>query len=171
MNLDYCLAQLTSNAKAIEQLVAGLDNEMARWKPSDKDWSVLEVINHLADEEREDFRARFQFIISGASGNPSPNDPEAKVIERRYNERDLSSSVADYLNERQQSLSWLRGLTDIPFGNQYSSPQGWSISAGDMLVSWVAHDVLHMRQLTELKWGYQMKQFAPYDPGYAGDWL
>ncbi len=170
MDWAYCLAQLTTNASAIEQMVAGLDNETARWKPTENDWSVLEVMNHLADEEREDFRIRFQFIISGASGEPQPNDPIRKVTERRYNERDLQASVADYLNERKQSLEWLRGLQDIPFDNKYSSPQGWSVSAGDMLVSWVAHDVLHMRQLTELKWGYQMHQFSPYDPEYAGDW-
>ena len=170
MNLEYCLAQLTSNAAAIEQMVAGLDSESAHWKPSDKDWSVVEVMCHLADEEREDFRIRFQFIISGASGDPPPNDSDKKVTERRYNERDLASSLADYLNERQQSLEWLRGLTNIPFDNKNKWPQGRSMSAGDMLVSWVAHDVLHIRQLTELKWGYQMQQFAPYDPAYAGDW-
>ena len=170
MNLEYCLVQLTSNAAAIEQMVAGLDSESAHWKPSDKDWSVVEVMCHLADEEREDFRIRFQFIISGASGDPPPNDSDKKVTERRYNERDLASSLADYLNERQQSLDWLRGLTNIPFDNKVTWSWGRSISVGDMLVSWVAHDVLHLRQLTELKWGYQMRQFAPYDPGYAGDW-
>ena len=169
MNFDYCLAQLTSNAAAIEQLVAGLDSESAHWKPSDKDWSVVEVMCHLADEEREDFRSRFQFIMSGASGDPPPND-SGNVTERRYNERDLASSLADYLNERKQSLDWLRGLTNIPFDKKTTWSWGRAISVGDMLVSWVAHDVLHIRQLTELKWGYQMQQFAPYDPGYAGDW-
>ena len=169
MNLDYCLAQLTSNAAAIEQLVAGLDSESAHWKPSDNDWSVVEVMCHLADEEREDFRSRFQFIMSGASGDPPPND-SGNVTERRYNERDLASSLADYLNERQRSLEWLRGLTNIPFDTKTTWSWGRTISVGDMLVSWVAHDVLHLRQLTELKWGYQMQQFAPYDPAYAGDW-
>ncbi len=170
MNWDYCLAQLTSNAKAIEQMVAGLDSESAHWKPSDKDWSVVEVMCHLADEEREDFRARFQFLLSGASGDPPPNDSEKKVIEGRFNERGLASSLADYLTERQQSLNWLRGLTNIPFDQKTTWSWGRTISVGDMLVSWVAHDVLHMRQLTERKWGYQMRQFAPYNPDYAGDW-
>ncbi len=169
MNWDYCLAQLTSNAKAIEQMVAGLDSESAHWKPSDNDWSVVEVMCHLADEEREDFRTRFQFLLDGKSGDPPPND-SGNVTGRRYNERDLASSLADYLNERQQSLNWLRGLTNIPFDNKVTWSWGRTISVGDMLVSWVAHDVLHMRQLTELKWGYQMQQFAPYNPDYAGDW-
>ena len=170
MNLEYCLAQLKSNAVVIEQMVAGLDSESAHWKPSDNDWSVVEVMCHLADEEREDFRSRFQFILSGASGDPPPNDTVKNVIERRYNERDLTSSLNDYLNERKQSLEWLRSLTNIPFDTTCQWSWGRTISVGDMLVSWVAHDVLHIRQLTELKWGYQMKQFAPYDPAYAGDW-
>ena len=56
MNFDYCIEQLTVNATALAALTAGIDAEQARWKPSPETWSVLEVVNHLADEEREDFR-------------------------------------------------------------------------------------------------------------------
>lgn len=170
MNLEYCLKQLSTNAETIDKMVAGVDDAQARWKPASDSWSVLEVVNHLADEEREDFRVRLDFIIKGAAGNPPPNDPVRNVIDRRYNDRELQASLADYLNERKRSLVWLGSLTAIPLENRYTSPQGWSISAGDMLVSWAAHDLLHLRQLTELKWSYQLTQFAPYDPEYAGGW-
>jgi hypothetical protein len=170
MNLSYCIGQLSANTAAIQHLVLTVSDEQARWKPSTSDWSALEVINHLADEEREDFRTRFRHILSGASGDPPPIRPQEWVIERGYNQRDLQASLDDFLSERQRSLEWLRQLTDPPLDNRYQSPQGWSISAGDMLVSWVAHDVLHLRQLVELKWAYQLQQFAPYSPQYAGDW-
>lgn len=170
MHWEFCLTQLSANAGAIKALVTGVDEAQAHWKPGPNDWSIIEVLNHLADEERDDFRARFQWIINGASGDPPPNDSDQKVTERRYNDRDLAASLADYLNEREQSLKWLRSLTDIPFDSTVTWSWGRTISAGDMFVSWVAHDVLHLRQLTELKWGYQATQFGGYDPGYAGDW-
>jgi hypothetical protein len=44
------------------------------------------------------------------------------------------------------------------------------LSAGDMLMSWVAHDLLHLRQLVELHYAYHKQQAQPYDIGYAGDW-
>lgn len=170
MNLDYCIAQLSANVVAIRELVNTVSDEQARWKPSATDWSVLEVVNHLADEEREDFRTRFRHIISGASGDPPAIHPQEWVTERGYNQRELQPSLNDYLSERQRSLVWLRQLVDPPLDNRYQSSQGWSVSAGDMLASWVAHDVLHMRQLVELKWAYQLQQVTPYSPQYAGDW-
>jgi hypothetical protein len=42
--------------------------------------------------------------------------------------------------------------------------------AGDMLAAWVAHDLLHMRQLVELHRTYTVTQLAPYDTRYAGEW-
>jgi len=39
-----------------------------------------------------------------------------------------------------------------------------------LFVAWVAHDLLHLRQLVELKWAYGQTQYAPYSAGYAGDW-
>lgn len=169
MNLDYCLNQLAVNAVAIQQLVAGVDAEQARWKPAPDRWSILEVINHLADEEREDFRARVEFILSGAPGDPPPIDPVAKVTERSYNTRDLHESLSDYMRERQKSLEWLKGLSNPQWDNTYTASWG-SIRVGDMMVSWAAHDLLHLRQINELKWAYNLLQYAPYSVDYAGDW-
>jgi hypothetical protein len=44
------------------------------------------------------------------------------------------------------------------------------ISAGDMFASWVAHDLLHIRQLVELHWAYTTRQLQPYNVEYAGGW-
>jgi hypothetical protein len=56
LNLIAIVAQLTNQAETIRSLVQGITDEQARWKPDAKSWSLLEVINHLGDEEREDFR-------------------------------------------------------------------------------------------------------------------
>lgn len=169
MDFDYCLRQLSANAAAIQHLVAGVDDQQAVWKPDAESWSILEVINHLADEEREDFRARVAFVLSGAPGDPPPNDPVAKVTERSYNTRNLGASVVDFLGEREDSLIWLKGLSQPNWDATYTAPWG-SIRAGDIMVSWAAHDLLHVRQINELKWAYSEKLFAPYSADYAGDW-
>jgi hypothetical protein len=44
------------------------------------------------------------------------------------------------------------------------------ISAGDLLAAWVAHHLLHMRQLVELHWAYTMADLQPYKVDYAGVW-
>jgi hypothetical protein len=52
---------------------------------------------------------------------------------------------------------------------EYRAPSG-SIRAGDLLAAWVAHDVLHMRQLAELKYAFMAQAMEPYTVKYAGEW-
>jgi hypothetical protein len=169
MDFDYCLRQLSANAAAIQHLVAGVDDQQAMWKPDTESWSILEAINHLADEEREDFRARLRFVLANVPGDPPAIDPINAVKERRYNERNLGASLVDFLAERENSLIWLRDLKEPNWDSTYTASWG-SIRSGDLLAAWVAHDLLHLRQLVELKWAYGLKQYTPYKPDYAGDW-
>jgi hypothetical protein len=169
MDFDYCLRQLSANAAAIQHLVAGVDDQQAMWKPDAESWSILEVINHLADEEREDFRARLRFVLANVPGDPPAIDPINAVKERRYNERNLGASLVDFMAERENSLIWLSDLKEPNWDSTYTASWG-SIRSGDLLAAWVAHDLLHLRQMVELKWAYGMKRYAPYDPKYAGEW-
>ena len=170
MNLSYCLTQLSSNAAAVQRLVETVRRDQACWRPGEDDWSILEVVNHLLDEEREDFRARLRHLLSGSVEPWPPIAPREWVTERDYNHRDLNESLAGYLHERQGSLDWLAQLSGVEWQARYRHPPLEGLSAGDLLASWVAHDLLHLRQLVELKWAYGRVQAAPYAPDYAGDW-
>ena len=63
MHGSYFTGQLTSNAGRFEALVQGVSEAQARWKPDAETWSILEIVNPLYDEEREDFRARLDNIL------------------------------------------------------------------------------------------------------------
>jgi hypothetical protein len=158
------------NANAVSALSADIDEAQARWKPSPADWSILEVVNHLYDEEREDFRTRLDLILHRSSDTWPPIDPPGWAIERRYNEQDPEESLANFLAERRASLAWLRRLENPNWENQSTHPAGFILSAGDMLASWLAHDYLHIRQLNELQYGYHVLNVVPYGVVYAGDW-
>ena len=169
MDLQSVVSQLDRNAQAIGALVAGCSDHQARWRPDATSWSVLEVINHLLDEEREDFRARIDQMVHRSEEAWFRIDPGGWVVERGYNQRELGSSLARFLAAREESLAWLQGLGQVRWAAQYPAPFG-SIRAGDILASWVAHDVLHTRQLVELKWAYLVQALEPYGVAYAGDW-
>lgn len=169
MDISPFLAQMVTNAERIRLFTEGISVEQARWKPDSDSWSILEVINHLYDEEREDFRVRLEIILAKNGAPWPPIDPQGWVTARRYNERDLDNSVNQFLLEREKTLSWLQGLEHPDFETVYTSPFG-SMSAGDMFAAMVSHDLLHLRQLVELHWAYTTDQLAPYQNGYAGDW-
>lgn len=169
MNVDYLTGQLKSNAQGIDSLVRHVTDDQAGWKPDPNAWSILEVINHLLDEEREDFRVRLDIILYHSNLPWPAIDPEGWVVERKYNMRYLQQSLNDYLTERKSSLQWLDTLDHPDWDKVYTSPFG-SMEAGDMLASWVAHDQLHMRQLIELHRAYTEVQAGPFSLDYAGEW-
>ena len=169
MELAFFTRQLTDNADRIDALVSGVSQEEARWKPDPNSWSILEVINHLHDEELEDFRVRLEIILHNPEKPWPPIDPEGWVSEQRYNEQDLEESLNLFLDERDASLAWLHGLENPDWQTTYEAPWG-EIRAGDMLVSWVTHDQLHMRQLVELHHLLTADQAKPFRLDYAGPW-
>ena len=57
---------------------------------------MLEIVNHLYDEEQYDFRVRLRYILESQEGDPPPIDPDGWAVERRYNERDLGDSLANF---------------------------------------------------------------------------
>src|SRR4026209_2968670 len=108
LNLSYYIVRLSQTVGVIAGLTNGVSTEQARWKPAADRWSILEVVNHLYDEERDDFRARLDGLLH-RPGQPLPSiDPPRWAVERRYNERDLAESLARFLDERQKSLAWLK---------------------------------------------------------------
>jgi hypothetical protein len=123
----------------------------------------------LLDEEREDFRPRLDLILHHPGELWPPIDPGGWVTSRYYNTRDLGETAVALAAERAASVAWLRGLEAPHWAAAQEMPWG-TIRAGDLLASWVAHDLLHMRQLVELFYAYAIAQQAPYSVRYAGEW-
>ena len=169
MDLDHVIERMAANASIVESLVKGIAADQASWKPAPDKWSILEVVNHLYDEEREDFRQRLQLVLTDAALHWPPIAPQEWVITRAYSERDLGQSLQNFLGERQKSLAWLRTLISPNLNNHHEREAG-SLSAGDLLASWLAHDFLHIRQLTRLHWQYLTANANPFLTDYAGPW-
>lgn len=169
MNYASLVTQMEVQAHAISALTGSLAPDDARWKPDAESWSVVEVINHLYDEERRDFRVRLDIILHHPQ-EPFPQiNPQGWVVHEKYNEREMATSLNNFLDERANSLKWLSGLGSPDWEATVTNQFG-TMTAGEMFSAWVAHDVLHLRQLVELRYALVKKHAAPFDIQYAGEW-
>ena len=151
-------------------LIEGIGDEQARWNPAPGAWSILEVTNHLHDEERDDFRLRLDLLLHHP-GTPWPGiDPEGWCLERTYNDRDPAESLERFRTERRKSITWLRSLEEPAWEKVYHHPRLGDLRAGDLLASWLVHDYLHARQLTKLHYAHAQTLMQPFDGNYAGPW-
>jgi len=169
MDEVYLKRQLALNRDRVAALARGISEDLAHWKPNQESWSVLEVICHLADEEEFDFPVRLQLILDKSDKAWPEIDPEGWVTERKYNEADLFETLNRYMGLRNEALAWLDSIENPDWDIVYEAPFG-EITAGDMFVSWVTHDLMHLRQLIELQRFYLVEQAKPYHMDYAGDW-
>jgi hypothetical protein len=169
MRLDVLRRELALGAETIRGLVAGVSPAEARVRPAPDAWSLLEVVCHLHDEEREDFRPRLDVVLHRPEEAWTRIDPAGWVTARGYNERDLGEVLLGFLTERERSLAWLGSLSAPDWKREYRAPFG-PITAGDLLASWAAHDLLHTRQLVELRRARLLDQTTGHSTQYAGDW-
>ena len=165
--LESVTARMAANAETIRTLVQPLTDEQATWRPAPEQWSVLEVVNHLLDEEQDDFRLRLDLTLHHPEKAWPGIDPKAAVRDRSYNERDPAESLQRFLEARDLSLSWLRTLKAPDWNRAHAHPKLGEIQAGELLASWLGHDYLHIRQIANLTFEYTAILAAPFSTRYA----
>ena len=170
MNLSGLIESLERFPKVLPVLLDGLDDERIRWKPPSGNWSILEIVCHLADEEVDDFRTRVQLTLENPEQEWPPIDPEGAATERKYNEANLPEVLDRFLTERATSVTWLRNVVEPDWDKAYQHPRFGPIQAGEVMAAWVAHDHLHMRQIAKRLFEICQRDAMPYSVRYAGEW-
>lgn len=172
MSPALLITRLERFAEALPAVACCVSEADARWKPPSGNWSVLEIVRHLIDEEREDFRARVRMTLERVPEWPKI-EPSAWAIARRYNEQDFGASIAEFVRERHATIAWLRSLGDpasVDWTIAHQHPRVGPVSAGLLLASWAAHDALHLRQIAKRLHELAARDGSPNPIDYAGDW-
>ena len=151
----------------LDALLAGLDPAGARTRPATNEWSPVEILCHLRDEETEDFGARLRVIADGA-GDFAPIDPERWATERRYHEANLPDVLEALRSRRQASLDLLASVTLETLKGSRSHKRLGTLSGQDILAAWVAHDRIHLAQLAGTLARIWALRWAPLRAEYAG---
>lgn len=170
MRLESIIRRMAPLPDALRALVGDLPEAEARFKPPSGAWSITEIVNHLADEEVEDFGMRVRMTLEDSSREWPPIDPEGWARERRYNERDLGESLARFAAARAESIAWLRSLASPDWGRVHEHPRIGRLTAGDLMTSWAAHDALHVRQIAKRLHDLAARDGEGFGVRYAGEW-
>jgi len=170
LDLDDAVRRLRAGADAVTALVSGVGADEARWKPAPDAWSILEVMGHLGDEERLDFRTRLDLTLNHPGRPWPPIDPEGWVREKHLNDRVLTDLVDEFRAERDRSISWLRALSSPDWSRYHEHPTAGRLTAPGLLYAWIAHDLLHVRQIMRLRYRYVAALAPPGSLDYAGAW-
>ncbi|OEJ99868.1 DinB family protein [Roseivirga misakiensis] len=168
-NPNFYITALEANIEAVKNLAIAHSAEQQRWKPTPQTWSLLEIICHLVDEEVLDFRARLQTALYPDKFPFIPIDPESWVESKAYLAQDYDSKIQEWVNERKKSIQWLKGLKEVNWSSALDHEIYGKMSAQLFLENWLAHDYIHLRQITRTKRAF-LADLADNDISYAGKW-
>lgn len=169
MTIKDIINQLKQNRQVFENLLSSKGEKQYLWRPKPEKWNLLEIVCHLLDEEREDFRARVKHTLENPLKDLVPIDPQGWVKEREYITKDYNKTLQVFLEERKKSITWLESQIDANWDNKLTHPELGDMSAKLFLTNWLAHDYLHIRQILRYDYNY-LKKTTNLDLGYAGNW-
>ncbi len=168
MDVAALTARMERMPAVLEDLLEGTSAEDVRWRPPEGGWSIVEILNHLVDEEVEDFRARLRCTLEDPAREWPPLDPEGIVASRKYQERNLRETLERFRGARADSLAWLATLPAARWDTAHVHARRGAMRAGDLLASWAAHDARHLGQLAKRLHALAVRDGAPYSVAYAG---
>ena len=169
----FHVRQLERFPALLAALVEGVDDADWRWKPGAEHWALVEILGHLAREEREDFRPRLERTLRDPGEAWPTMDPQGDVARFKDIDGDPERFLEDLARERADNLAWLASLGELgslAWDNAHHHPRGFTIRAGDLLAAWADHDVLHARQVVKRRHQLIERAAGGYTCIYAGAW-
>jgi hypothetical protein len=160
------LARLPATLRA---LLDGLDTAQWRDRPVENEWSPIEIVCHLRDEEAEDFGARVRVVVTGGE-RFTPIDPERWAVERRYRDAEPVAALAELCERRAENLQFLATVPPDRLRTRvaHASTGTLALSGLDLVAAWVTHDRLHLAQLAGTLARLGARRWSPLRAEYAG---
>jgi len=143
------LAVQSATPKKLERLIKGIPAAKLRKRPAPDQWSVNEILAHMADTEIVGgFRMR---LILGAPGTPIAGfDQDAWVIAGHYDKRDPRKSVEQFRAVREANLRLLKSLTPEQWKHYGMHSERGRESIEDHVLRFAGHDLNHLKQIERL---------------------
>ncbi len=155
--LTQGIAVLERTPRALDALLRGLPDAWVRANEGGETWSPYDVVGHLIYGEKTDWIPRARMILEeGERRAFVPFDRFAQFRESAGTS--LETLLDEFAKLRTGNLKTLRdwNLTPAKLALRGTHPDFGSVTLGQLLATWVAHDLDHMFQISRV----MAKQYA-----------
>jgi hypothetical protein len=153
MQFDLVSAQevLRRTPQALASLLRDLPEGWVRHDEGPGTWSVFDVIGHLIHGERTDWIPRARIILRhGTTTAFEPFDRFAQL--QASSGRSLDELLDEFASLRARNLAELEGFRLVPeqLALEGRHPELGVVTLGQLLSTWVAHDLDHLAQVARV---------------------
>jgi catechol 2,3-dioxygenase-like lactoylglutathione lyase family enzyme len=149
-SIEQTIALYASGPGALERAIAGLSDEALSWKPTADDWSVREIVHHIADSDATAlFRVKMALAEPGRVMFGNPYQPDTWASSLVYNQRDIAPAMFLLRATRQHILQLLDHLPDA-MTRTVSNPEGEHTTVETFISMLSSHLMIHIEQIRDV---------------------
>ena len=143
--------------------LGGLPERLIHDGAADGGWSPFDVLGHLIHGEKTDWLPRARIILEQGEGREfEPFDRFAQLKESHG--RSLSELLDEFERLRSSNLDELRALaaTGPEMSARGRHPELGAVTLGQLLATWVVHDLNHLAQIARVLAGRYSDAVGPW---------
>ena len=146
---DPLTVQESTPAK-LQAAIAGLDGATLRRAEKPGKWSILEVLQHLADSELVG-GYRMRMIVSHPTPDIQVFDQDLWAKELDYKSADPHEALDDFRTQRAANVRLIRSFSAEKLERFGHHSERGKESVAKMLKLYAGHDLLHLKQIERIK--------------------
>lgn len=146
------LETLAATPAALKEALRGVPKKLLLFTPAPGKWSILEILCHMRDMEREAYLERYTRILA----EPEPRLPdlngEAFAIERDYRAQKAGDVLRDWMRLRRESLRLIRKAKPEQWRRAGIHETAGRLTIDDLVARHaVGNDAAHLSQIDSIK--------------------
>lgn len=129
---------------------SGIGESELRRREKPGKWSIIEVVQHLADSELV-YGYRLRLVLAHPTPEIQATDQDLWAKELKYNDANLAEALEQHRDLRSTTLRLLRSLGAAQFERVGIHSERGPESVMKMMKMIAGHDILHRNQIKRIK--------------------
>lgn len=149
--VDQGIQILTSTPPTVQHMLSDLSDEWIHWRPAPGEWSAFDIVGHLIHGEHTDWIPRLEIALQNDVANRfEPFDRFAMFEESKG--KSLAYLLDEFAQLRAQNIDRLKraDLSEPVLRHRASHPELGTVNVGQLLSTWVVHDLSHIAQIARV---------------------
>ncbi len=142
------LTSYRATPRVLRTLTSGRSDDELNWRSRNEDWSIVEVIAHLADAE-DNSHERVKRMLAEEHPSFLDYDEKAWARDRDYRSKTLDEVLTRFCDQREAHIRTLEALDDTGWARTGDHNTMGALTVSSITDSMISHDMMHLGQIAD----------------------